>query len=642
MFQVFLNGTLLVDEPKGLDEIEITLKRDKTIRGLLISSTSQLMFWGDGYEFLRLQRVDRLCETVTVEIFYTCKPEEEFQLLFTGVIFVADGEKVKFNTIRCTVTSDIEDANFGARIGNNKRIEAIVNVNRSKNDIFITPAAPTLVDFHDPDNNTTPVSRENRTCYKISECLRYMIDFMSDGEIDFESDYYETGTGSNLYLVTGQEIRLGDNLSAPLINFEDLFDQLFRKDNISFTIIDGNTMKIEPTDDLLLDTVSVVNQGLQTVQEYIDNSSLFAKVLLGSEDNTEAGEFPEIRFDDFSEEEYHMLGECNTEEELDLRGVFLYDHNTIEAVLDGLVDNDEDVFIVEVNINSLDPSKFRTTGFDLFQLSPKKFFFNGDFRNSQIILNFFGALPNSIASFLGGTSNFTAGFIDAPSDAFNLFSGDVLLPVPYDDDNDPGRGLVDPGNNYSTVTFRYTVPATGVYAIRTVSTIVATVNIPDINTNAQTRVRVRRLDSGAVLIGTFGKTFDFNAGLIAFPFDLEFITPTANLNAGDLIEVSIEQINVSGATTRVFYSRDSIFETHVVANGGGVYQTFDEKDVNLLITEYDKKIAFEDAQNIINNNNEKIRTEGLNNFIRESHIEEWVYKVNIGDTHFKLFGKNVN
>ena len=54
-YRIYLDD-VLVDEPIGLDDIEITIERSRDIRGLLVLFTSELRFVGTGYDALKTKR----------------------------------------------------------------------------------------------------------------------------------------------------------------------------------------------------------------------------------------------------------------------------------------------------------------------------------------------------------------------------------------------------------------------------------------------------------------------------------------------------------------------------------------------------------------------------------------------------------
>jgi hypothetical protein len=186
-YRVYLD-TVLVDEPIGLSDIEITIERDAEIRGLLVKFTSELGFIGSGYDALITKRDEGIVTITDVLIQY--QDSGVWKDLFEGIIFTAD---ISYNLTKKIATATVEDNSFTARINNNKNIDASFDVGKSKNGEVITAVTPVDIDFFDPVDNLATYFYPDIKCYKVFDCFRFIIDFMTDGNVGFESDFFDTG-----------------------------------------------------------------------------------------------------------------------------------------------------------------------------------------------------------------------------------------------------------------------------------------------------------------------------------------------------------------------------------------------------------------------------------------------------------------
>ena len=69
-YRIYLDNVLINDEPRGLNDIEITIERDGDIKGLLVKFTSELDFIGDGYDAIKAKLDESITSTIEVLIQY--------------------------------------------------------------------------------------------------------------------------------------------------------------------------------------------------------------------------------------------------------------------------------------------------------------------------------------------------------------------------------------------------------------------------------------------------------------------------------------------------------------------------------------------------------------------------------------------
>jgi hypothetical protein len=230
MFKFYLDNTL-VSDPINWSDFSETIERDDNIKGLLPKYETKLNFNAGGYKYLfdTLQS-EGYCKLVQLKVDYKCS--DDYETILNGYIFISD---CKFNLNKCIVECDVQDDNFGARIFNNKKIKAYLNSDKSKNGETITVATKNQINMFVPVTGASVVG--TRDVYKIKDAFRYLVDFMSDGLIGFESDFLDTDVIiKEVAIAIGKELR-SPQRAAPYISFEELFVEVNKKVPIGFTII---------------------------------------------------------------------------------------------------------------------------------------------------------------------------------------------------------------------------------------------------------------------------------------------------------------------------------------------------------------------------------------------------------------------
>lgn len=344
--RVYLDSTLLTNTPIGWDKAKIKSKRDKDIRGLFTNYTTDLEFWGDGFDYLDNILNQDYCQTVEVTIDSNdCTGEWETE--FNGTIALT--QITKYDVERKTITTKILDESFDAKINNNKSLKAFVDVGTSKNGEDITPVTPVDISFFLPTANFNTYIGTAREGYRVYDCFRFIIDYMTDGGVDFVSDVFgSSGEYYNWFLFTGSEIRVGAGNGRQLeVSFKELFIELHKKTNLSFAIEpnpSGYTnqfrIRIEPTEYFEQDDAVITLSDVLGIEMEFDKEALYSNVEIGSDDfdDNVVLSYPPLNFKAFKEENYTILGQCNVDETLDLVSKYIIDSNVIEDILVNSVD----------------------------------------------------------------------------------------------------------------------------------------------------------------------------------------------------------------------------------------------------------------------------------------------------------------
>lgn len=486
-YRFYLDGNLLQDEPKGWKELVTSITEYDEIRAILLTQDVTLSFIGDGYTYLRdIFESDQVCALTELRIEYECTTG--FEEVFRGTIFLTS---VSFLNNECK--TKVEDDSFFAKINNNKSIRAYLSVDRSKNGVTISPAIIDTVNFFNPCSCTID---ESRKAHRISDCFRYIIHFITDGEVNFVSDAFgASGIWAGHLISTGWKLRDPGETDVrinPFYSFKEIFQEVNKKYNIgmSVEIIAGiPTIRIEPFTYFRTATAVVTLSNPMDVEISTDVSQLYAKVVIGSDktqptDSCSSGghaNFPEnVNFVGFKEEEFPLLTECNIDTELNLVSSWVISHNVIEKII--YVANDQyDETIIFLEADFATGNMIST---DVF--SDGNCYYNNFYSNFKTLERWSSALPNIVQVILGSQNNSFLAYVNQQRN-FSLSPGSPTYTTttvdgftnplePFQDDfsfgNDPSLSYgntvnpvvaVPQGTPVTTVESIYIIPTNGNY-----------------------------------------------------------------------------------------------------------------------------------------------------------------------------------
>jgi hypothetical protein len=480
---VYLNNTLLQDEPKGIEGIEEVIKRDdEELGGVFISYESDLEFWGDGYRFIYNEfKQNGFCRFINIRIVDNTNNRE-----LKGIIRVTACE---FDLQRAVVKCPIDDDNFGAYIFNNKNIKAKLDVGKSKNGVNIAPAPIKSWTLFNPQAQTTSSNRYGITYY---DAMSFLVSFMSDGNIGFRSNFLQFGSnnlnwGSQLVLMRGLEVRTYINTTDSIvtISFQDAFDNLRSLFPVLFGIeIDSNGqvfLRIEEESYFASNQNALVVDYQDDLILSFDTFKLYSNLKLGSgkvanynaSASPQIHSFPPLRFLQFQQEEYQLQGTCNIDKMKDLSLTYITDHNIIEELVETNTSNsayDNDVFIVQCvsdNIREAVVNQLQGINAWLYNVGIsnrsviERFGFAGNiaFYQSNVDATFMAEKP--LDSTFYAVSRFAAN--TQPNEGlYATFSGfppvaNFLQIIPYPNE------IFDTSNTYNNILYEFIAPATGFY-----------------------------------------------------------------------------------------------------------------------------------------------------------------------------------
>lgn len=615
MFKFYLDNIEVIN-PIDWDGFTESIVRDNDIKAILPKYENTLTFTGDGYSFLFDKYFQNgFCKIVRLRVEEYCNSVNP-TLVFNGSIFISD---CIFNVNKCTVECHITDDSFGARIYNNKSIKTILSGNLTKNGQTLTPATPTPIYFF---NCQTSDPDYTRNVYTYYETLKFLIAFISDNEVGFESDYLSTTIRGGF--ITGKELRL-DVGDAPITSFNDVFNEINKKYPLGITVININgvpTIKIENESYFYNESTSIQINNIQDLKLAFTNELFYSGVKVGSDTvlyDASIHSFIPKQFIGFQLEEYFLTGVCNIDKQLDLYSNFLIDSNIFEELLTTNTTNttwDDKILMVDIYV-----------GADYAVQTPmppayNTWYYNDAFTSAKI------AERNSFAGnamlYAGiNNSGFRAertDYIESPRTATNghdnadfyqgclfgvnhpeLQTSAWIQTVFNEDSATPNYNF---GANYNPTNGRYTIPTTGWYAFENYTKIgifhyltgdacspVSNI-FGGINRYIRINVKFSRFDSGSTLIDEEEFNYPdslgigiYDGGVDGFFYAFDGGTKHGwnsyiykECAAGEYITCSVQMESIAvnslfGSAMYVNVTNDSYFTTTATTSSGGVVET---------------------------------------------------------------------
>lgn len=487
MLSFILDGAL-VNEPKGLTEVMHRIYYNEGINGYLEQFEGSVTFYGAEYKTLRERFFLDGCSVIPIEV-------QSNNDIYLGNIFLSDAE---WHPSRCEVTCEIVDRSIISLIDNNKDIKAIFNVARSKNDVDIASSVVVQSDLlmirvTTADANTAA----DRYGVRAYDALKFLIAFMSDGQIGFVSDYFNPETNflmptatRNPTIMTGYSVRLGAQLDPadnrwPYMSYEQVYSDLNSQYNITFSLeyIAGvPTIRVEPKAYFRAMTMLALLEQANDVMQEAERESYYQLMKFGSSkaETTDFFYYPSERLQSWRKEEYHLGGQCNTSAVLDLTLRYLVtDPNVIMRSLPiavgGLDDdsNDDEHFLVLFDGNN-------ETVITNHPVNPNEYYYNDQLSNLAVANRWGDGVPLPIFLFLGANEDEARAYngsdiilskcVYTSGTSTQSYYAFAELPIRTPPQGyDPNTNVVDGTIQETCVTpmpvTYYDVPFTGVYTV---------------------------------------------------------------------------------------------------------------------------------------------------------------------------------
>jgi hypothetical protein len=637
----FLLDDIIFDSPKGWEDIETTIKRDFQYNSVLANQDTEVDFTGEAYDYLYTKlRTDGFCTRIKFEVRYSTDGLT-YSTLLRGNLFLSD---IQFNERTCTATVKIEDNSYYAMINNNKSISTALDSGRSKNGVSIS--VPTVYEVDFLNIVTLAVAQSNVKCYRVYDAFEYLIKFMSDGRLQFASDYLQTtaftdplegalsGFGwKGLCITTGINIRVGttvNDFSQSLFSFDDLFNEINRR--IPLVLIVENpysetpTIRIENRDYQYTNANIFTASDVYEVISKVDTKSIYAKVNVGSSVVDNQGLFPEqIHFFGFGPEEYIVQGECNIDTTLELGTDWVTSSNVIAQSLNGLQDYDANLFLIETEYFTATTGE--TWNFNNLGIigPPVYYYYNTNLTNSYILSRYRGGIPGDLAQYTGvkGDGEFQA--TEPTSYAIG-----VLTPMTF-------TNVVFNNGLFWDAVDKYTTPLAGVFTF-------------NIALNATSTGYTTALQSCTIGIYAFiydaGGTIQSNeqfGNLITMsqsnPSQAYNFTGTLILNDGWYVRFFAQKTaSIPGITAS--FQPNSLIECLDNSIGGGIFVTVDNTDIPIYLYEMEYPMCQDDFDIIMANTVGTVQFNMSGQPYRRGWISELTYNHTRGVATIKLISKN--
>lgn len=637
----FLLDNVVYESPKEWDEIETSIKRDLQYNSVLANQDTSVEFTGDAYDFLHSKlQTDGFCTRVKFEM-RSSVDGLTYRNLLRGNLFLSD---IEFNERTCTATVKIEDNSFYAMINNNKSISTALDSGRSKNGVTIQTPPIYQVDFQ--NIATLAIAQANVNCYRVYDAFEYLIKFMSDGRLQFASDYLQTtsftdplegalsGFGwKGLCITTGINIRVGttiNDFSQSLFSFDDLWNEVNRR--IPLVLIVENpysenpTIRIENIDYQYTNATVFTASDVYEVISKVDTKSIYAKVNVGSSVVDNQGLFPEqIHFFGFGPEEYIVQGECNIDTALELGTDWATSSNVIAQCLNGAQDYDSNLFLIETEYFTSTTGE--TWNFNNLGIigPPVYYYFNTNLTNSYILSRYRGGVPGNLVQFTGvkGDGEFQA---TEPT----AYAVGVLTVMDF-------TNVIFNNGGYFNGVDRFTAPISGVFTFNIGLTVTST-GYTTPTQGCSVGIYAFIYDAGGTLQSNnqFGNLITMSQ---ASPNQSYNHTESLILNDGWYVIFNAQKTaSIPGITAQI--EPNSSLECLDNSIGGGIFVTVDNADIPIYLYEMEYPMCQNDFDIIMANTVGTVQFNMNGQPFRRGWISELTFNHNRGVATIKLISKN--
>ena len=349
--RISLDNNLLANTPQGWEEGTIKSKRGSTFKGLFLTYSTDLEFWGDGFDYIDSRMDIDFCTSIDVTIETDDCEAGVWVTEFNGVIQIPQISSIDID--KRIIRTKIFDNTFDGQINSNKSIKAFLDVGASKNGFDINPVTPVQIDFFKTDDPFNEYDTKNRDGWRVFDAFEFIVQYITDGDVGFYSDLLSTEY-YNYMLFNGEQIRTGAVQSNQIdVSFKELFTEVNKKINISFAIepdgVGGYRVRLEETSYFEQDNALMILNDVPNILMSFNKDDLYSNVEIGSKpfDDDAVLSYPPFNFITFKEENYTLLGDCNLDKTLNLVSKWVIDTNIIEdVVLNNSEKYDKKIFLI--------------------------------------------------------------------------------------------------------------------------------------------------------------------------------------------------------------------------------------------------------------------------------------------------------
>ena len=554
----FLIDGLDRGQPLNPEDFGITINEDDSIGARIVSYDADLIFGGDVFTYLYTKlATSGYCELVRVNVQYLCTSGIWLELI-NGYIIATEAA---FILDRCEVKTKVYDESFSTKINNNKAIPFSMDLTLSKNGALITP--PTKYQLWVFTPQPTVSFYPPAFGYTVYDVFKHLIACMSDGLIDFDSNYFAANYPQNevLFYTSGESIRIKQDVEV-LASFETLYNALRLKLNLGLGIEKQSNgrplLRIEQAAYFQQSTPSVNLYDQPDIEMKFDTKRLYQAAQFGNDLVLEAGqcdngdtpcEFVQTPFRGFRDEKFGFIGECNTSNVLQLKtSDIVFDTNVIQDIV--VFNNtgyDTNGVVIMANWDGFYGAfTARAKIYDPYGIGNA--IYNGNFTNEFVSANWLSGFPNSLESFLQPFNPTTTVFLaratvdtqcwTVDDDQFYSYAAATATFLNYPNE------ITDTGNNFSGST--YVVPFTGIYTFN------AKIQLDGLSLVTGNKIgfaSIKHYDAADADIQTIDGPQITSP---AINFSELTVTATIVCNAGDLVrtDASVKIVNPGPAATQ--------------------------------------------------------------------------------------------
>ena len=650
--------------PEGWKDFELRLKRDNDIAGLLVSSTNEFIFKGDGYDILKSRFDENFNDKVNVSI-EILQPDQSYKLQYKGVVILTN---IQFNLEKKFASTTIEDANFQGAINGNKNIKTFIDTELTKNNELISTLTVFSMDFFQPNGSFVPVF--NRKMYLYKDALSFLVRFMTDDLVKgVQSAYLDNvnnfGGASLLYVTTGEGIRVSNPI-APNVSFAQLIIFLAKTHDLTFDFItntNGDTvMRIEEKEFFFGIANSDTIRDLIDLTVEIDQLKIGSHIEVGNNTTFPTGNCSATtRFFSFQNEDYALGGKGNLDNLIDLKTDFITDSNVIEEIVRNNNDSfEDDIVVVMGNISGTQATRFQSTKY-----CSNNFFYNLEFTNDNIIDRKLSAIPGSVIKFLLGGA--TPCKVFQGTDRTDIIDVTPGAPITETNINLNFTDVdFDIGSNYIvTPQTHYDVPFEGTFSFDVFTRVAFAISDPfDAGNGVAPNITIR----SSIAIQRFDVTLtnlkeEIRSAEVQIQFGRPFTNGVNGLDGFDQVSVSGRSRTLAHAATMdcdtsdriiatILYrvvarigsreaiasiaSQSSVFRCLGAAEDNGVFKVFDPLSFRARQYKFQKNLSLTRTDNIRANPRSSIIINELSDesLDKITFIEEMRNNIETGETSF--------
>lgn len=607
----------LMDDPKGWDRLEDTLRRDDELKAILQTQDVSLDFTGNAYAYLKRKfDNDGVLSQTAIRIEEALSTYGgDYETIYNGTVFTSD---IEFNRKECIATAKIQDNSFYALINGNKSLEAYIEVGKSKNDIAITPCPRYALAMFDPCDGSIDLDKQS-TGWRAFDILQFLVAFMSDGDMEFSSPVFgDGGDFQGLMLSLGVFLHQAEpdaSVKGPYVSFSQVLSWLGKKRNLGF-YIDHTGVKpklvVDYYTNLFVDQIAHRFNDVERITSSTDVNRLYSEVKFGSTTTIEKGSavcsvaayYDELTWLGVMEENYIILGKGNIDKTLDLSDDIIISSNVIQEMYVNDADEYDDQYalidcdVINTSNHTASPAKGHV--FD----DNDPVYYNVRFFNNRVAESFLRGVPNSIAKRLGSGSAYTFKAVLSANTIGHPVNGGApvtIEPLQFDNDyslgNDPGNiygNGTTQGNPVSKANSRITISSEGLYSFRAVTTTYWNIQH---HGALIIKLHIKHYDSSNTLKATYTNTYSKPPGS-----PLNNITQVKDATvlalAGDYLQVAVT-VDAALSTFSVHFKANSYFEMISNYQIGGTFQTYDPEDFPVIKHRFKTPMALSDYKKLI-------------------------------------------